>query len=306
MDARTSIAIGIIAALVGLFVVSIPVIYLLISRGQSIFLSIFEVIIPALAVPLIVVLVFVLPKRTITSAMTPPPATTDSSKVGTVSASAKEEAGGGKEGEESIISRHKIKDVVEHRFHKMSLLYGTLAGFISAWILMSLIFLTADSSLGLPSGTLYSVVGVAMGYHGYTATALGIVLHLITGTVIGAVFGYVTAVFEPFNIPNLRRGAGVGVLAGFLTFSALFIPITRFEIEPALLGTLSRIYPPNTDIMVLQNKVLDIMSTVLVGAILFHVLYGAIMGFIIALFLMCHRKGKTRYVLDHLLHKTSK
>jgi fluoride ion exporter CrcB/FEX len=61
--------------------------------------------------------------------------------------------------------------------------------------------------------------------------------------VIGAVFGYVTAVFEPFNIPNLRRGAGVGVLAGFLTFSALFIPITRFEIEPSLLGTLKYLSP---------------------------------------------------------------
>jgi hypothetical protein len=48
------------------------------------------------------------------------------------------------------------------------------------------------------------------------------------------------------------------------------------------------------------------MSTVLVGAILFHVLYGVIMGFMTALFLMYHRKGKTRYVLDHLLHKTSK
>jgi hypothetical protein len=297
MDARTSIAIGIIAALIGVFVVSIPVIYLLSSGGQSVFLPIFEIIIPALAIPLIVVLVFIVPKR-IKTAITP--TTTDSSKGGIVSAAAKEEE------QESIISQHKIKDLVEHRFHKMSLLYGTLAGFISSWILMGLIFLVADSSVGLPSGTLYSVVGVAMGYHGYTATALGIVLHLITGTVIGAVFGYVTAIFEPFNLPNLRRGAGVGVLAGFLTFSVLFIPITRFEIEPSLLGTLSRIYPPDTNITVLQNKVLDIMSTVLVGAILFHVFYGAIMGFVTALFLMYHRKGKILRVLDHFVHKTSK
>jgi hypothetical protein len=298
MDARTSIAIGIIAALIAVFVVSIPVIYSLSSRGQNIFSPIFEIIIPALAIPLIVVLVFVVPKR-MTTTITP--TTTDSSKGGIVSAAAKEE-----EEQESIISRHKIKDLIEHRFHKMSLLYGTLAGFISAWILMGLISLVADSSLGLPSGTLYSVVGVAMGYHGYTATALGIVLHLITGTVIGAVFGYVTAIFEPFNIPNLRRGAGVGVLAGFLTFSVLFIPITRFEIEPSLLGALSRIYPANTDMTVLQNKVLDIMSTVLVGAILFHVFYGAIMGFVTALFLMYHRNGKILRVLDHFLHKTSK
>jgi hypothetical protein len=297
MDARTSIAIGIIAALIAVFVVSIPVIYSLSSGGQNIFSPIFEIIIPALAIPLIVVLVFIVPKRIKTTIT---PTTSDSSKGGIVSAAAKEEE------QESIISQHKIKDLVEHRFHKMSLLYGTLAGFISAWILMGLIFLVADSSLGLPSGTLYSVVGVAMGYHGYTATALGIVLHLITGTVIGAVFGYVTAIFEPFNIPNLRRGAGVGVLAGFLTFSVLFIPITRFEIEPSLLGALSRIYPPDTNITVLQNKVLDIMSTVLVGAILFHVLYGTIMGFVTALFLMYHRKGKILHVLDHFLHKTSK
>jgi hypothetical protein len=70
MDARTSIAIGIIAALIAVFVVSIPVIYLVSSGGQSIFLPIFEIIIPALAIPLIVVLIFVVPKRIIT-AITP-------------------------------------------------------------------------------------------------------------------------------------------------------------------------------------------------------------------------------------------
>ncbi|MGI0048092.1 MAG: hypothetical protein ACREAW_00995, partial [Nitrososphaera sp.] len=144
----------------------------------------------------------------------------------------------------------------------------------------------------LPQGTFYSIIGVAMGGLEMPASIyFGVGLHLLTGTLVGTTFGYVTAVAGPFNITSTGKGMMVGVLAGFVTFSLLFIPLTRFEVEPSLLGIIANIYPPGTSDVVLQNKVLDIMSAVLAGAIILHITYGAMMGATTALLLTkLHKK----------------
>jgi hypothetical protein len=183
------------------------------------------------------------------------------------------------------VSEHAIHDMGEHRFKKKSLISGAVAGLVAACILVGLIF-AGDAVLELPQGTFYSIIGVAMGGLEMPASIyFGIGLHLLTGTLVGATFGYVTAVAGPFNITSIARGMMVGVLAGFVTFSLLFIPLTRFEVEPSLLGILESIYPPGTSEVALQNKVLDIMSAVLAGSIVLHVVYGAMMGAMTALLL---------------------
>lgn len=252
---------GAIAAIVGmvaLLYVFSPIPYMLSSDNPSSALPVFQIIIPALTFPLIVLLVFAVPKRTV---------------------------------DREPVSEHAIRDIAEYRFRKRSLVTGSLAGFIAACILVGLIF-AGDSILGLPLGTFYSVIGVAMGGLEMPASIyFGIGLHLITGTLVGATFGYVTAVAGPFNITSTARGVIVGVLAGFVTFSLLFIPLTRFEVEPSLFGILASIHPPGTSDVVLQNRVLDIMSAVLAGAIILHVVYGAIMGAITAqLLTRLHKK----------------
>ena len=54
------------------------------------------------------------------------------------------------------------------------------------------------------------------------------------------------AVTGPFSISSMPKGAVVRILVGFVTFSFLFIPLTRFEVEPSLLKILASIYPPGT------------------------------------------------------------
>jgi hypothetical protein len=252
MNRRTKGAIAAIAGMIALLYILSPVPYVLGAGKPPSVLPIFQIIIPALAFPLIALLVFIVPKRAV---------------------------------DREPVSEHAIHDIAEHRFRKKSLLSGAAAGFIAACVLVGLIF-AGNAVIGLPQGTFYSIIGIAMGgLAAPAATYFGVGLHLIIGTLVGATFGYVTAVTGPFNINSMPKGAVVGILAGFVMFSLLFIPLTRFEVEPSLLKILASIYPPGTSEIVLQSKVLDIMSTVLAGAIVLHVVYGAIMGSVTALFI---------------------
>jgi hypothetical protein len=259
MNLRMRGAIAAIVGMVALLYVFSPIPYLVSRNNQSSVIPV-EIIIPALTFPLIVLLVFAVPKRV---------------------------------ADREPISEHAIRDIAEYRFKKRSLLSGALAGLIAACILVGLIF-AGDAVLGLPTGTFYSIIGIAMGGLETPASIyFGVGLHLLTGTLVGATFGYITSAVGPFNITGTAKGALVGALAGFITFSLLFIPLTRFEVEPSLLGILASIYPAGTSDVVLQNKVLDIMSAVLAGAILLHIVYGAIMGSIAALLLTrVHKKQK--------------
>ncbi|AIF83118.1 hypothetical protein NTE_01045 [Candidatus Nitrososphaera evergladensis SR1] len=253
MNARMIAAIFIIAGLVAVVYVFSIVPYLFGSSGKpSSALPVIQIIIPALAFPLIAVLVFLVPKRQVVT---------------------------------QAVSEHKTRDEAEYRYRIRSLWSGTAAGFFAAAILVSLI-IGGDALLGLPLGTFYSIIGIAMGGLDVpVAIFFGTVLHLIMGTLIGAVFGYITTVVGPFNITSMAKGTGVGILAGFIAFSVLFVPLTRFEVEPSLVKVLASIYPPGTSAEVLQNKAIDVMSSVLAGSILLHVVYGAIMGSTTALLL---------------------
>ena len=266
-----------------------------------------EVIIPATALPLILVLVFLVPARRkvgkreergeeeqeekISDAEKK-----DSAQRSTIAAATKEN-----EVEELKERPQSYEQIAEKRFRRSSLLAGAIGGLIAASVLVGLIFL-GDTSLGFPIGTFYSIITIAIAGSTAKAAAIyfGLALHLMTGTAIGAIFGYLSAAIGPFNIRSLPRGVGVGILVGFISFSLLFIPITRFEVEPALMGILADIEMTergsssiSIDQALLETRTIDIMSSVLAFSIAFHVIYGAIMGFITALMLL-HVFPRTR------------
>jgi cytochrome bd-type quinol oxidase subunit 2 len=272
MGARTRVAIIAVAVLVAVVYVFSLTPYLLNRDRQGLQPSV-EIAIPAISLVLILVLVFLVPRR---------------KREDHELTQEKEE----QEREKEKKQEYKARDMAEYRFRKKSLLSGALAGFIAAWVLVGLIF-AGDMVLGFPSGTLYSIIGLTMAGLGMPyALYFGIGMHLVTGTLIGTVFGYITAIVGAFNITSLGKGTLVGILAGFISFSLLFIPITRFQVEQSLIGFLASIHPPGIDQIILQNKALDIASTVLAGAVPFHIIYGAIMGFITGYLLLVRGSHK--------------
>jgi cytochrome bd-type quinol oxidase subunit 2 len=272
MGARTKVAIIAVAVLVAVVYVFSLTPYLLNRDRQGLQPSV-EIAIPAISLVLILVLVLLVPRR---------------KREDHELTQEKEE----QEREKEKKQEYKARDMAEYRFRKKSLLSGALAGFIAAWVLVGLIF-AGDMVLGFPSGTLYSIIGLTMAGLGMPyALYFGIGMHLVTGTLIGTVFGYITAIVGAFNITSLGKGTLVGILAGFISFSLLFIPITRFQVEQSLIGFLASIHPPGIDQIILQNKALDIASTVLAGAVPFHIIYGAIMGFITGYLLLVRGSHK--------------
>ncbi len=270
MGARTKVAIIAVAVLVAVVYVFSLTPYLLNPDRQGSQPSV-EIAIPAISLVLILVLVLLVPRR----------------KREDHELTQEEQ-----EREKEKKQEYKARDMAEYRFRKKSLLSGALAGFIAAWVLVGLIF-AGDMALGFPSGTLYSIIGLTMAGLGMPyALYFGIGMHLVTGTLIGTVFGYITAIVGAFNITSLGKGTLVGILAGFISFSLLFIPITRFQVEQSLIGFLASIHPPGTDQIILQNRALDVASTVLAGAVPFHIIYGAIMGFITGYLLLVRGSHK--------------
>ena len=224
-----------------------------------------EIIIPSTALPLILAIVFLVPARHRVEKLDK-----DSGR------------------KVSVTKPQSYEQIGEKRFRSRSLLSGAIGGLVAGSILTGLIF-AGDVAMGLPPGTFYAIIAIAVsGAQIQTAFAiyLGLALHLITGTLIGAVFGYVSAAIGPFNITDVKKGSIVGVMAGFISFSLLFIPITRFQVEPALTGILFQMgVATSADQEIVQGQVTDMMSAVLAFSIIFHVVYGAIMGSITAVLL---------------------
>jgi hypothetical protein len=156
---------------------------------------------------------------------------------------------------------------------------GTIAGCIASFSVLVPIFL-GEYFTHLSEGTYLSVLGAVMGnYIGNTQYSfmLGLMAHLITGTAIGAAFGGIMSASEIFDFRRRSQTIAFGTGAGFITFLALFNPISRLGIEPYLQQTL-RITMSGADPITIANAAREIISNLLVGSLLMHLLYGFILG----------------------------
>ena len=146
---------------------------------------------------------------------------------------------------------------------------GALAGHIAAWSIFALILLV-DAYTRLPTGTFYSVIGVTFGLTGPSAMWLGFILHIITGTVIGALFGYLTSMIKRFYITKPQKALALSIITGFVTWLVLFLPITMFVIQPSLEKISATLGQP---------ILVEMLPKVLAGSVGMHLLYGGMLGF---------------------------
>ncbi len=160
--------------------------------------------------------------------------------------------------------------------------YGILAGHIAAWSIFGLIF-AVDLLMRLEAGTFYSVIGLALGANMPVALYMGFFLHMLTGTVIGLLFGYLTTIIKSFNITSIPKAFGLGILTGILSLLILFLPITVFAVEPAL---------PEISAALGQSGLLEMTPAILTGAIGMHIIYGGILGFMYFLAVVPYPRSK--------------
>src|SRR6476659_10721456 len=89
--------------------------------------------------------------------------------------------------------------------------YGAFAGFIATWSISSLI-VVIELLLGLKIATFYSIMGISLGLNDLTTPAYAAFgLHLLTGSMIGAVLGAVGIRWKKVRMLNPYKCALVGI-----------------------------------------------------------------------------------------------
>jgi hypothetical protein len=167
--------------------------------------------------------------------------------------------------------------------------YGAIAGLIATWSISTAIA-ASELELGLPIGTFYAVMGISLGSIDFvTAAYLGFGLHVVSGTILGAIIGGIAVRVESKkNITNTFRPSRsilMGIGTGILVWLVLFLPITALIIQPSI-GRISEILSlaqNNTPFTMFDiDNLGQLFRGIAISAIAFHIVWGAIFGFIIS------------------------
>jgi hypothetical protein len=188
------------------------------------------------------------------------------------------------------MARHSSNSGVFRRPAIEGVRYGAIAGLIATWSISTAIA-ASELELGLPISTFYAVLGVSLGSIDIiTAAYVGFGLHLLTGTILGAIIGgiavkvesqkNITNVFSPYK--SILMGIGTGILVWLV----LFLPVTALIIQPSI-GKIAEILSlgqnNNTLLSVFDiNNLAQSFRGIAISAIAFHIVWGAIFGFIIS------------------------
>jgi len=159
--------------------------------------------------------------------------------------------------------------------------YGALSGFIATWSISSAIAL-AELALGLKIGTFYSIMGISVGLpNAISAAYLGFGLHLLTGTVLGAVLGAIGIRWKRIRMFSPYKSSLVGIGAGIVIWLVLFLPITVLLIQPSI-QRIVVILAVASQQPVLSDYVNRSVTNITLMAIVFHMIWGAIFGFMMS------------------------
>ena len=136
--------------------------------------------------------------------------------------------------------------------------YGILGGFIGA------IILGGVASMMPINGVPFFVAAVMMmGIMGSMATAAGWLMHLITGLIIGAIFGVIVTKVRQLQASNIARGLGFGAVAGIIVWIVFFVPMAS-----ALASSM-------------HMSLMSMGATMIGGSFIGHLIFGLVLGGIV-------------------------
>ena len=157
-------------------------------------------------------------------------------------------------------------------------MYCSLAGFISAWAISGLLVIV-DVISGTPAGTFFAVIGISLGFSDpVQAQYVGFLLHVITGTTAGNIFGQLSLFWSKIAPYSSREGLVKGMFVGMVLWAVLFVPLATLGIQPRLDSfTFSA---PNQHIYNIAGHFQGLYPITIGGSLVFHLVYGALAGFL--------------------------
>jgi hypothetical protein len=156
--------------------------------------------------------------------------------------------------------------------------YGAIAGFIATWTISTAVA-GSELELGLPIGTFYSIIGISLGLTDSVAAFLGFGLHILAGTILGAVIGTIAIRLSLRSMLNPRKGTLIGIGSGVAVWLILFLPITALLVQPAV-NDIVILSATESKRAVFSEDINQSIRNIALSAIVFHLVWGAIFGFI--------------------------
>ncbi len=129
---------------------------------------------------------------------------------------------------------------------------GLLGGIVGAAVMGALAYMMPVN--GEP---FFVAAAMLMGI-GAMATVAGWMLHLITGLVVGALFGVATAKITRFHLSGVPKSIGLGIGAGILVWVVLFLPM--------MMALMASMIPSGQ------------MPLMIAGSFAAHLVYGLVLG----------------------------
>jgi hypothetical protein len=105
-------------------------------------------------------------------------------------------------------------------------LIGSLAGTIA----MDLVMVVESLIIGQPVGVFFSLIGSVVG----GGALVGAVVHLLTGSSLGLIFGLAIGRVRLLNIGSVGKGVWLGVLAGLVTIPLGCVPFALITGVPII------------------------------------------------------------------------
>jgi hypothetical protein len=157
---------------------------------------------------------------------------------------------------------------------------GVMAGFVSGLVIF-VAFTAIDSELKPPLSpwAFQTMIGLAVGLNGPSATLFGVLAHMLTAMTIGAVFCICSALHPLLHLNSAWKGALGGGVTGLEVYAIFFMPITLFIVLPAI-DSISNTNPTalTDDDRSMLAALKTNMPLIMWGAMVIHILYGSIMG----------------------------
>ena len=161
---------------------------------------------------------------------------------------------------------------------KMFILYCSLAGFIAAWGISGLL-VSIDLISQSPPGSFFGVIGISLGYYDpFTAQLIGFVLHVVTGTIAGNIYGQVSLFWKRMSPYSARHGLKTGMIVGVVLWAVFFVPVASLLIQPMIDNFNSGI-TPNQYVYSVASSFNGLYGIIIGGSLIFHLIYGALLGY---------------------------
>ena len=157
-----------------------------------------------------------------------------------------------------------------------AVLFGIIGGIIGSLAMIGPKMIS-NIQLEMPYNVNWIVFGIVFGADQPNAFAIGLGMHIVTGIIVGAIFGIITGKITKLRINKISRGIVFGIITGLIVFGVFFIPMLQNVLAPNLMELMMGMNP-NAPPDMIKQKMQTKLPTVIQTSLGLHILFGAVLG----------------------------